>query len=82
MLRAGSAKVKAMDMRNFFGQPITKARHVANSAITHLNDLEKLEKESQDMKARKESQFEDIGNISDSDSDEDISDIEGDGEQF
>jgi hypothetical protein len=29
-----------------------------------------------------EDEFEDIGNISDSDSDEDISDIEGDGEQF
>jgi hypothetical protein len=56
MLRAGVAKAKAMDMRNFFGQPISKARRAANSAISDLNNLDDVEE---------------IGKISESDSDSD-----------
>jgi hypothetical protein len=41
MLRVGVAKAKAMDIRNFFGQPVSKARHVANSAMADVIDLER-----------------------------------------
>jgi hypothetical protein len=35
MLRAGNAKAKAMNIMNFFGAPVSNARHVANNARSH-----------------------------------------------
>jgi hypothetical protein len=54
MLRPGVAKAKAMDMRNFFGQPVSKARHAVNIAVADVNDFEKREREAIDLQARVE----------------------------
>jgi hypothetical protein len=54
MLRPCVAKAKAMDMRNFFGQPVSKARHAVNIAVADVNDFEKREREAIDLQARVE----------------------------
>jgi hypothetical protein len=45
ILRACVAKSKAMDIRNFYGEKVTKARHEINDALIDLNDKERKEKE-------------------------------------